>query len=99
MLPYKRVNLFFSGFEMNKDMFGIKAIVNGLVQKRKETSEIVEMTVGQLGFSEGANPIAINKQIKELGFEEFSDKQLLHAAKNPGRIYSPGAVFILRKRK
>lgn len=58
----------------------------------------VEMTVAQLGFPEGASVIEINQRVKELGYEEFPDQALLHAAKHPGKVYLPGASFVLRKK-
>ena len=73
---------------------GFAAVVQNEVAKRKK----VEMTVAQLGFPEGASIIEINQRVKELGYEEFSDKALLHAAKHPGKIYLPGASFVLRKK-
>ena len=73
---------------------GFAAIVKTEVAKRNK----VEMTVAQLGFPEGASIIEINQRVKELGYEEFSDNALLHAAKHPGKIYLPGASFVLRKK-
>ena len=73
---------------------GFADVIQNEVAKRSK----VEMTVAQLGFPDGASIIEINQRVKELSYEEFSDKTLLHAAKYPGKIYLPGASFVLRKK-
>ncbi len=73
---------------------GFVAVVKTEVAKRNK----VEMTVAQLGFPEGASIIEINQRVKELGYEEFPDKTLLHAAKHPGKIYLPNTSFVLQKK-
>ncbi|MDO8548208.1 MAG: hypothetical protein Q7R71_00880 [bacterium] len=73
---------------------GFAAIVKTEVEKRNK----IEMTVAQLGFPEGASIIEINQRVKELGYKEFPDNMLLYAAKHPGKIYSSGASFVLRKK-
>ena len=69
-----------------------------VLQKETAKRNKVEITVVQLGFPDGASIIEINQRVKELGYEEFSDKTLLHAAKYPGKIYLPHASFVLRKK-
>lgn len=77
---------------------GFKSIVANVVAMRKRQQIVI--SVRQLGFSEGANLISINARVKELGFEEFPDQMLLHAAKRPHKRYLPNTTFILtRKRK
>ena len=81
---------------MNKSFkdSGFAAVMKTEVAKRNK----VKMTVAQLGFHEGASIIEINQRVKELGYEEFPDNMLLHAAKHPGKIYLPGASFVLCKK-
>jgi len=73
---------------------GFANVIKNEVAKRSK----VEMTVAQLGFPNGASIIEINQKLKKLGFEEFSDKTLLAAAKDPGKVYLPQASFVLRKK-
>lgn len=73
---------------------GFADVIQREVAKRNK----VEMTVAQLGFPNGASIIEINQRVKELGFEEFADNALLAAAKDPSKVYLPGASFVLRKK-
>lgn len=60
-----------------------------------------EVTVGELGFSDGADVIEINRVLNSLGFENFPDDMLLAAAKRPRIVYSGDEIFnlLLRRHK
>ena len=77
---------------------GFKALIEKIKAERKEES--VSITVAQMGFQVSASLVEINAWAKKNGYEEFSDKRLLHEVRNrPGREYFSNASFVLRRKK
>jgi hypothetical protein len=71
---------------------GFDACLKGITNQRR-----VSVSVGELGFPNGADLIQINHVLKSHGFENFPDKILLNAAKESRRVYAPAMSFSLRR--
>lgn len=81
---------------MNK--FFVESGFGDVLKKEVDKRNKVEKSVAELGLPNGASLIEINEKVKQLGYKEFSAKSLQHAAQHPGKVYEPGAKFVLQKK-
>jgi len=67
--------------------------------KEIEKKNCVVVSVGELGFPNGADIIEINRTLNSRGYENFPDKVLLAVAKRPKKTYMPAMRFSLHRLK
>lgn len=77
--------------------FFVESGFAGILKKEVAKRNKIEMSVADLGFPNGASLVDINAKVKQLGYQEFSTKSLQPAAQHLGKIYEPGAKFVLHK--